>query len=89
MATVKVSMRVSLVPSGWVISTVRVPVPSPFSLVAVTRPADLPPGPVTMVSLAFRPSARVVEELSVVVLPFWPVRVPVVVEAVSVLVVVV
>ena len=47
---VKVSVPVSLVPSAFVTSIVRVAVSSPFSLVAVTRSVVFPLGPTTLVS---------------------------------------
>lgn len=47
---VNVSVRVSLVPSAFVTSIVRVAVPSPLSRVAVTRSVDFPLGPTTVVS---------------------------------------
>ena len=48
--TVKVSVRFSLVPSGFVTSIVRVAVPSSFNRLAVTRSVDFPLGPTTVVS---------------------------------------
>ena len=58
-----VSVRVSVVPSGFVTWMTRVPVPSGLTWVAISFSALLPFGPVTVVSRVVAPGPVLLTEL--------------------------